>query len=126
MNKEDAIRLMERHATAWNAHDIDGLLKLLTADCVYDASAGPHAYGERYVGEPALRKAFAAIWAGFPNARWDEVEHSVCGDHGFSTWTFRGTNVSGQRTEVKGLDHLRFRDGRICYKDTFRKNVTSR
>ena len=123
MNNDDAVKLMERHAAAWNAHDIESLLAIMTDDCIYDAAAGKNSSGDRFVGHEALRKAFALIWQNFPDAQWADAVHSACGDHGFSTWTFRGTRVDGQVVEARGLDLLRFREGRICHKDTFRKNV---
>jgi ketosteroid isomerase-like protein len=125
MDSKDAVQLMERHAAAWNEHDVDGLIELLTIDCIYDAAVGRHAYGERHVGHKALRDAFATIFQSFPDARWDNPAHSACGDHGFSIWTFRATKADGQKVEVRGIDLLRFRGGRICHKDTFRKQVIS-
>jgi steroid delta-isomerase-like uncharacterized protein len=123
MNDTEAIRLMEAHAAAWNAHDIDALLAVVTEDCVFDAAAGRTPSGERHVGHDALRKAFASIWETFPDAQWTDAVHSICGNHGVSVWTFRGTRVGGQMIEARGLDLLWFREGRICHKDTFRKNV---
>ncbi|WP_033838813.1 nuclear transport factor 2 family protein [Mesorhizobium loti] len=123
MNEDDAIQLMKAHAAAWNAHDVDALLALMTQDCIYDAAAGKAPSGDRHVGHEKLGKAFAAIWQAFPDACWADAEHFVCGDQGFTTWTFRGTKAGGQAIEARGVDLLRFRDGRICHKDTLRKNV---
>jgi ketosteroid isomerase-like protein len=125
MTHDETLSLMQRHAAAWNAHDSEALLGLMTSDCIYDASAGKSATGERYVGHKALKPAFEAIWTTFKDARWDDTEHFVCGAQGFTTWTFRGTKVDGSTVEVKGLDLLRFRDGKICHKDTYRKTVVA-
>jgi steroid delta-isomerase-like uncharacterized protein len=125
MTIEDSLALMRRHAAAWNAHDVQALLELLTDDCIYDAAAGSRPEGARHVGHAELEPAFRAIWAAFPDARWDDAEHFVDGEKGFSTWVFRGTRPDGIRVTVNGLDVLRFRDGLICHKDTYRKAVTA-
>jgi ketosteroid isomerase-like protein len=125
MEDEDAIQLMQRHAEAWNAHDSDALLSLMTEDCIYYASSGKHPFGERHAGHAALKPAFTTIWETVRDASWDDVTHFPCGEYGFSTWTFRGTLSDGTSIEVKGLDLLRFRNGKICRKDTYRKNVLS-
>ena len=123
MTRDETLSLMQRHADAWNAHDAGRLLSIMTEDCIYDGSAGPAPQGARLQGHGALRLAFEAIWATFPDARWDEGAHMLDGDVGFTTWIFRGTRPDGSNVEVRGLDLLRFRGSRICHKDTYRKNI---
>lgn len=125
MTREETLALMQRHADAWNAHDADQLLALMTADCVFDGSAGPAPQGARVQGHVALRPAFEAIWTTFPDARWNEAVHLLDGEVGFTTWVFRGTKGDGTKVDVKGLDLLRFRDGKISHKDTYRKSITA-
>ena len=117
--------LLRRHAEAWNAHDADALLELMTDDCIYDTSAGVEAHGTRHMSHEDLKPAFEATWTTFADAAWDEAEHFVAGDRGFSSWVFRGTRPDGVRVEVKGLDVLHVRDGKICWKDTYRKSVAT-
>ena len=124
MEHPDALRLMEKHCDAWNARDIDALMALFTPDCVYEAAAGPHPFGQRYSGQEAVRQAFAAIWAAFPHATWEDATHVASGDHGFSEWTFCGTKSDGTTVVARGVDLLRFEGGRIARKDTFRKAVS--
>jgi len=125
MNPDAALDLLQRHCAAWNAHDIDALMALITDDCVFEASAGPAPHGARYAGRAAVRAAFLAVWETFPDAQWEESRHSVAGGRGFSEWTFRGTRRDGVRVEVRGLDVLELRGGLIARKDTFRKTIPS-
>jgi steroid delta-isomerase-like uncharacterized protein len=125
MTREETLALMQRHADAWNAHDADLLLSLMTPDCIFDGSAGPAPQGTRVQGHAALRPAFEAIWTTFPDASWNEAVHILDGEIGFTTWIFRGTRADGSKVDVKGLDLLRFRDGKICHKDTYRKAITA-
>ncbi|QJP14803.1 nuclear transport factor 2 family protein [Starkeya sp. ORNL1] len=125
MDATDNLRLMELHCDAWNSHRIERLMALFAEDCVFEAAAGKHAFGERYSGFDSVKRAFAAIWEAFPDSRWEEAQHVVCGDQGFSEWTFRGTRADGVFVTVRGVDLLRFKDGKIARKDTFRKAVTA-
>jgi len=121
MAGEVTVEFLKQFAAAWNRHDCEALLAMVTDDCVFETSFGKHAYGERHSGKAALRTAFPQTWETFPDARWEEDTHVVCGDRGFSQWTFRGTDRAGKFVEVRGVDVFTFRDGRIALKDTFRK-----
>ena len=113
--------LLRHFAAAWNRHDIEGLLALVTEDCVFETAAGPTAGGAIFVGKTALRTAFPGGWTTWPDARWEEPVHVVAGNRAFSEWTFRGTDRTGASIEVRGVDLFEIRDGLIARKDTYRK-----
>jgi ketosteroid isomerase-like protein len=94
---------------------------MMTEDGVFETYAGPEPYGTRHQGRAALRAAFSVVFEAFPDASWNDARHVVSGDRGFSEWIFRGTDHSGNKVEVRGVDVFTFRDGRIARKDTFRK-----
>ncbi len=114
--------LLDRFADAWNRHDLDALMSMMTDDCVFQASAGPQVDGQRSQGQAAVRAAYAAVFAAFPDARWSNPRHLIAGDRGVSEWTFTGTHTDGTRVEVTGCDLFTFRDGRIAIKNSYRKN----
>jgi steroid delta-isomerase-like uncharacterized protein len=118
----DLVRLLDRFAAAWNRHDLDELMAMMTEDCVFQASAGPQVEGQRSEGKPAVRAAYAAVFEAFPDAHWASPRHFIKGDRGVSEWTFTGTNKEGKRVEVAGCDLFTFRDGRIAVKNSYRKN----
>jgi len=122
MNQAALLKLLDDFAKAWNRHDTDALLSVMTEDGVFETAAGPQACGARHAGREALRKAFSLVFENFPDASWNDAVHVVAGDRGFSEWTFRGTDLKGNKVEVRGVDVFTFRDGRIARKDTFRKN----
>ncbi len=122
MSHDDLIALLDRFAAAWNRHDLDALMSMMTDDCVFQASAGPDADGERSEGRQAVRAAFASVFDAFPDARWGDARHFVTGTRGVSEWTFTGTRKDGQYVEVTGCDLLTFRDGGIAVKNSYRKN----
>jgi steroid delta-isomerase-like uncharacterized protein len=115
-------RLLHAFAEAWNRHDLDALMSMMTSDCVFDASSGNEVDGQRHEGQTAVRAAYAAVFEQYPDAKWGEARHMVVGDRGLSEWTFTGTLTDGKRVEVRGCDLFTFRNGRIAIKDSFRKN----
>jgi steroid delta-isomerase-like uncharacterized protein len=118
----DRLQLLDRFAEAWNRHDLDALMSMMTDDCVFEASAGPQVDGERSEGIAAVRAAYAAVFDTFPDAHWANARHFVAGHRGVSEWTFSGTHRDGRRVEVTGCDLFTFREGRIAIKNSFRKN----
>lgn len=114
--------LLTAFADAWNGHNLDALMSMMTTDCVFEASGGNAVDGERHEGTEAVRAAFAAVFAQYPDAHWGGASHFVAGDRGVSEWTFTGTLQNGKRVEVTGCDLFTFRNGRIAIKNSFRKN----
>lgn len=120
--REVTTEVLQAFADAWNRHDVDALMSFMTADCVFEASAGPEVCGTRYAGREAVRAGFEDVWATFPDAHWAGARHFVSGDRGVSEWTFTGTRADGTRVEVHGCDLFTFRDGKIALKNSYRKN----
>jgi steroid delta-isomerase-like uncharacterized protein len=118
----DSLKLLERFADAWNRHDLDALLSMMTDDGVFEASAGSDVNGHRSEGKQAVRAAYAAVFETFPDAHWANARHFVADHRGVSEWTFTGTRTDGTRVEVTGCDLLTFRDGKIAIKNSYRKN----
>lgn len=118
-------QLLTAFADAWNRHDVDALMSMMTDDPVFEASSGSDVDGERHQGQQAVRVAFAAVFAQYPDAHWGNARHFASGDRGVSEWTFTGTRSDGKRIEVNGCDLLTIRDGKISVKNSFRKNRPS-
>ena len=113
---------LDEFADAWNRHDVDALMAVMTDDCVFEASAGPDVCGTRYEGREHVRKGFAEVFASFPDAHWAGARHFINGNRGVSEWTFTGTGADGRRIEVTGCDLFTFNNGKIAIKNSFRKN----
>ncbi|MEW5918418.1 MAG: nuclear transport factor 2 family protein [Gemmatimonadota bacterium] len=121
-NDQKSEQLLQAFADAFNRHDCDTLLSMMTEDCVFEASAGNFVNGERSEGPHAVRAAFAAVFAQYPDAHWGDARHYATGDRGVSEWTFTGTLSDGRRVEVNGCDLFTIRNGKIAVKNSFRKN----
>ncbi len=119
---QELVILLEEFAAAWNNHDLDGLMSMMTEHCVFEASGGTNVNGERYKGQEAVRASFASVFQKFPDAHWGGARHFVTGNRGVSQWTFSGTMNDGRRIEVDGCDIFTFSEGKIAIKNSFRKN----
>ena len=121
MDHDDAIAMLEAIATAFDEHDLDGIMAHVADDAVFEGPRGTDPWGTRFVGAAAVREAFAARFAGIPDVRYQQDEHFVDGDRGASAWTLSGTTTDGERIEVRGCDLWTFRDGKVLKKDSFWK-----
>lgn len=115
------LTLLDAFAAAWNRHDVDALMACMAPDCVFEAAAGPDVTGARHVGPDAVRRAYAAVFATYADARWNQPRHFVAGDRAVSEWTFTGTTKDGSRVEVNGCDIFTLRGGKIVLKNSYRK-----
>jgi ketosteroid isomerase-like protein len=116
-----SVETLASYAAAWDRHDIEAIMALMTPDCVFESGGGGEAYGSRHVGAADVRARFVAVWTDIPDAAFTEASHFVSGDRGCSEWTFTGTLPSGDPIEVRGCDLFVFRDGLIAVKSTFLK-----
>jgi ketosteroid isomerase-like protein len=114
--------LLQGFADAFNAHDVNAILSFMTNDCIFEASAGPDADGEKFVGKEAIKKAFEDLFKTYPDAHWGDARHFISGDRGVSEWLFTGTKADGSKVEVTGCDLFTFRNGKIAIKNSYRKN----
>lgn len=122
MDRDDLERLLVEHADAWNTHDVDRLMRLFADDCVFDASGGTEAWGQRFEGRDAVRRAFAEVLTSMPDAHWGEARHfAISADYGVSEWRLTGTRLDGAVLDVHGCDFITVRGDRIVRKNSFRK-----
>lgn len=115
-------KFLQSFADAFNTHDLNAVMAHMTDDCVFEASAGPDANGEKFSGQEQVRKAFEIVFKTYPDAHWGKSKHFISGNRGFSEWVFTGTRGDGTKVEVTGCDLFTFRDGKIAIKNSYRKN----
>ncbi|HET7757628.1 MAG TPA: nuclear transport factor 2 family protein [Steroidobacteraceae bacterium] len=114
---------LARLVAAFNAHDLDAVMRFFADDCELLMPRGPDPWGERYVGKAAVRKGLATRFAGLPDVHYGDVHNWVGGDHAVSQWTLTGTARDGRKITVRGCDLLEFRRGKIVRKDSYWKIV---
>jgi ketosteroid isomerase-like protein len=120
VDHDDALRMLKAIATAFDTHDLDGIMVHFAEDAVFEGPRGTEPWGTRFVGSAEIRQAFAARFSGIPDIRYQHDDHFVDGDRGASEWTLSGT-TDGQRIEVRGCDLWTLRDGVVVKKDSYWK-----
>jgi hypothetical protein len=116
------ITVLNAFADAYNRHDVDAIMALMTEDCVFVSYFGPESDGERFVGCEAVRARVSAGLADFPDARWSDVRHLVDGNRAVSEWIFTGTRRGTHLpVERHGCDIFTLRSGKIAEKNTYQK-----
>ena len=118
-----SIETLKVFIEAFNRHYLDEILSFFADECVMDLPRGPAPWGRRTVGKEQVREGCVSRFEGLPDVRYGEDSHWVVGDRGFSEWTLTGTTPEGERLEVRGTDHLEFKDGKIVRKDSYWKIV---
>jgi ketosteroid isomerase-like protein len=116
--------LLDVFAAAWNRHDTDAILSMMTEDCIFEASRGPDVKGTVYTGQGEVRGGIEEVFATFRDAQWSGPTHFVAGNRGVTEWVFTATGPDGARVEVQGCDVFTFRDGKIAVKNSYRKQRT--
>jgi len=115
------IGFLDAFVSAWNRHDTNAILEMMTSDCVLSLASGPSKEGSRFEGREAIRAAIGDLLARMPDVQWQNPRHFVSGDRGVTEWTMLATTRDGRRIEANGCDIFHFKDGRVAIKNSYRK-----
>lgn len=111
----ETLALVRRFNAAFNAHDVDAVMALFTADCVFENTA-PAPAGTRYTGQAAVRAFWEEFFRAAPAAHFEWEEVFAAGDRAVVRWTYAWG--AGQ---VRGVDVLRVRAGQVAEKLSYVK-----
>lgn len=106
--------LIAAYGDAWNRQDLDAICALHADGMVFEN----HNAGERAEGD-AVRDHIAAIFANWPDLRFEERATYVGGDFVVQEWTAHATHASGVPLTWDGVDIFPFEDGKILRKDVY-------
>ncbi len=109
-----AAALVDRLNDAWNAHDLDAALSLLSDDCVFEATS-PAPDGSRHVGAGAIREAWAPIFAD-RHARFTTEATLATDDRVVQQWTYDWGDG-----HVRGIDVIHVEHGKVTAKLSYVK-----
>lgn len=105
--------VVARFNDAFNRHDVDAVMALMTPDAVFEGTAPPD--GDRYSGAPAVRGVWEALFAASPTASFETEELITCGDRVVVRWVYRWGEAD-RAGHVRGVDVFRVRDNLIAEK----------
>jgi steroid delta-isomerase-like uncharacterized protein len=123
--------MIERYNAAWNAHDVDAIVRMHAPDMVFEN----HTAGERAEG-PDVRDHISRIFASWPDIEFETRRLYVREDLVVQEWTASATHTSelrrgdlvsppsGRRVEWKGMDVIPCEDGLVKRKDVYSDSVS--
>jgi ketosteroid isomerase-like protein len=106
------LEVVNRFNEAFNRHDVDGVMALMTPDCVFENTLPPPD-GERFEGAAAVRTFWQRFFRSTPGARFESEEIFAAGDRCVVRWVFHWDDTGGH---VRGVDVVRVRDGKVAEK----------
>jgi len=116
---EEVLRIVTHFNDMLNAHSVDGMLRFLTEDCVFE-NTYPAPDGTRYEGLAAVR----GFWDDFFLVDQDQTisieEIFALGNRCVMRWVYRW-NDSGIVGHVRGVDIYSLREDRISEKLSYVK-----
>jgi len=114
------VRLIVRFNDALNAGDVDAMMRLMSADCVFENTV-PAPEGTRYEGQQAVRAFWESFFRGSRSPHIDIEEVFAMEEHCVMRWVYSWLDSSGNRRHVRGVDIYRIRGGLITEKLSYVK-----
>jgi ketosteroid isomerase-like protein len=116
----DVIQTVIHFTEALNARDLDGMLKLVTPQCIFE-NTYPPPDGTRYEGQIAFR----AFWEDFFNsssqAGFDIEDIFGWGNRCVMLWRYRWVDTTGEAGHIRGVDVYTLENGLIAEKLSYVK-----
>lgn len=109
------LETINRFNAAFNRHDVDAIMALMTDDCVFE-NTNPPPDGRRFEGQAAVRGAWADLFGASPDAHFETEELVVDDDRCTARWIYRWSAADGTPGHVRGVDVFRVRDGKVAEK----------
>lgn len=123
-------KLLDHYVERYNARDLDTVMTLYSED----ASQAMH--DGTFVGRTAIRERLARDFVAFPDLHYTVDRFLDHGDDFADEWTIAGTHSgpfklpdgseippTGRRVEIKGMEFVRVRDGRIVIDNLYYDSV---
>ena len=114
--------MIDRFNEAFNSHDVDAIMALMTDDVIFDNTTPPD--GERFEGQDAVRGFWEAFFGGEPERVVRHRRHVRCG----GSLHRRGgcspsTRANPDEGHIRGVDVFKVRDGKVAEKLSLREGV---
>ena len=107
--------VIDRFNEAFNRHDVDAVMALMTDDVIFD-STGPAPDGEIFKGQGEVRGFWERFFTSTPGAHFDGFDMFVAGDRATVRWLFTFDKNKPDSGHVHGVDVFKVRDGKVCEK----------
>ena len=117
---EAAMRVVLAFNDAFNQHDVAGMMKLMSDDCVFE-NTSPAPDGTRYAGKPAVTQFWHDFFRDSPHAHIEIEEVQGLGLRCTMRWTYSWVDAAGTPGHVRGVDLFQVKNGLIVEKLSYVK-----
>ncbi len=107
--------VVSRFNDAFNRHNVDAMMALMTTDCVFE-NTSPAPDGKRYEGQEAVRGFWAQIFNSTPEAHFETEEFFSADDRCTVRWRYAYTASDGTQGHIRGVDIFRTHDAKVAEK----------
>jgi steroid delta-isomerase-like uncharacterized protein len=119
MAQEDNQKITRAVFDAWNAHDLDGYVKLLDEKHVIESDTIP----QPLTGHQAARQFMQIYVSAFPDLHFEIPQMLASGDFVVTRWTATGTHrgelmgiaATNRRTTTHGCSVTQYRNGKAIH-----------
>jgi len=124
LSKEEMKKALTQWNSAWDNHDLDGVMKLFHDDVLFDNWTGGQAKGKEN-----LRKAWESWFENHGGFRFTDEETFIDEDEQKALyrwqldWPSFEKGYEGRPERRRGVDVIHFRDGKIIQKLTYSKTT---
>jgi steroid delta-isomerase-like uncharacterized protein len=117
---ESGIRAVLAFNEAFNRHDVDGMMALMSDDCLFE-NTYPPPDGTAYKGREAVTKLWRDFFRESPQAHIEIEEIFGLGFHVVMRWKYTWVDAEGKQGHVRGVDIFKLKDGLISEKLSYVK-----
>jgi steroid delta-isomerase-like uncharacterized protein len=116
---DQALSVVEKFNEAFNRHDVDAVMNLMTGDCVFE-NTNPAPDGTCITGAEAVRAYWQRFFNANPDACFEVEEIFACDERCVVRWIYRKTK-EGQPWHLRGVDIFRIHNGKVAEKLSYVK-----
>jgi len=117
---ESATRVVLAFNEAFNRHDVESMMKLMSDDCVFENTA-PAPDGTVYKGKEAVTQFWQEFFRESPQAHIEIEEVFGMGLRCVMRWRYDRVDEVGKKGHVRGVDIFQVKDGLISEKFSYVK-----
>jgi predicted SnoaL-like aldol condensation-catalyzing enzyme len=117
---ESAMRVVIEFNEKFNNHDLPGMMKLMSENCVFE-NTHPAPDGTAYSGKETVTRFWQDFFRESPHAHIDIEEIFSLGNRCVMRWKYNWVDAAGQKGHVRGVDVFRVEEGLIIEKFSYVK-----
>jgi predicted SnoaL-like aldol condensation-catalyzing enzyme len=117
---ESAIRVVLEFNEAFNRHDVAGMMKLTSEDCVFE-NTNPAPDGTVYSGKEAITQFWQDFFRESPHAHIKIEDAFGLGRRCVMCWRYEWVDAAGEKGHIRGVDIFEVNEGFIVKKLSYVK-----